>query len=221
MGAGGVDLVKLGMQAKAIIPAEPLKIMGRFDGRGVAAGVVVAHMHPRLVDVGRPHKGRGVTLQHQHPLPCRAALLRRIQPIQARTKDDFIVGHGVFLRSAVFISRVIFSRQGFQQYLHQVAVAFKAADLGGGLAGGGVGTGHGDLAGLHAQLRGADAQIRQQLVPPKHVPQGAHVGMGQVLAAVSAVGVGGIGEPLVRPQADERRMHQPHGGVAHRRGRRG
>ena len=26
-------------------------------------------MHPRLVDVGRPHKRRGVALQHQHPLP--------------------------------------------------------------------------------------------------------------------------------------------------------
>ena len=41
--------------------------------------------------------------------------------------------------------------------------------------------------------------------------------MGQVLAAVGAVGVGRIGEPLVRPQADERRVDEPHGGIAHRR----
>ena len=41
--------------------------------------------------------------------------------------------------------------------------------------------------------------------------------MGQVLAAVRAVGVGGVGEPLVRPQADERRMDEPHRRIAHRR----
>ena len=41
--------------------------------------------------------------------------------------------------------------------------------------------------------------------------------MGQVLAAVGAVGVGRIGEPLVRPQADERRVDEPHGGIANRR----
>ena len=41
--------------------------------------------------------------------------------------------------------------------LNQVAVALEAADLRRRLAGGRVGAGHGDLAGLQAQLRRADA----------------------------------------------------------------
>ncbi len=82
--AGGVDLVKLGVQAEAVIIAEPLKIMGGLDGRGVAARIVVAHVNTGLIDVGRPHKGRGVALQHQHPLARRAAFLRRIQAVQPR-----------------------------------------------------------------------------------------------------------------------------------------
>ena len=49
-------------------------------------------MDAGLVDVGCPHKGRGVTLQHKDALARRAAFLRRIQPIQPRTEDDFIPG---------------------------------------------------------------------------------------------------------------------------------
>ena len=97
VGAGGVDLVEPRVQAEAVIRTETFKIVGRLDGRGVAARVVVAHMDAGLVDVGCPHKGRGVTLQHKDALARRAAFLRRIQPIQPRTEDDFIVGQFIFL----------------------------------------------------------------------------------------------------------------------------
>ena len=93
---GGVDLVKLSVQAEAVIIAEPLKIVGRLDGRGVAARVVVAHVDTGLVDVGRAHEGRWVALQHKDALPCRAAFLRRVQAVQPRAEDDFIVGHRAF-----------------------------------------------------------------------------------------------------------------------------
>ena len=53
--------------------------------------------------------------------------------------------------------RIILPGQRIQQDLHQVAVALEAADLRRRLAGGRVGAGHGDLAGLQAQLRRADA----------------------------------------------------------------
>ena len=93
---GGVDLVKLGVQAEAVIIAEPLKIVGGLDGRGVTARVVVAHVDTGLVDVGRAHEGRGVALQHKDALPRRAAFLRRVQAVQPRAEDDFIVGHRAF-----------------------------------------------------------------------------------------------------------------------------
>ena len=93
---GGVDLVKLGVQAEAVIIAEPLKIVGGLDGRGVAARVVVAHVDTGLVDVGRAHEGRGVALQHKDALARRTAFLRRVQAVQPRAEDDFIVGHRAF-----------------------------------------------------------------------------------------------------------------------------
>ena len=113
--------------------------------------------------------------------------------------------------------RIILSLQRVEQDLHQVTVAFEAGDLGGCFAGGRVGAGHGDLAGLQAQLGCADAQIRQQLIPGKDIAQRADIGVGQILAAIGAVGVGGIGKPLVRTKADERRMDEPHRRIAHRR----
>ena len=199
---GGVDLVKLGVQAEAVIIAEPLKIVRGLDGRGVAARVVVAHVDTGLVDVGRAHEGRGVALQHKDALPRRAAFLRRVQAVQPRAEDDFIVGHRAFplftfLRTiagwiwdpprhcrgrcssstralcgcrqvprastarphifAKYNLRIILPGQRIQQDLHQIAVALEAADLRRRLAGGRVGAGHGDLAGLQAQLRRADA----------------------------------------------------------------
>ena len=153
----------------------------------------------------------------------------RIKPAEAkhydeqinRCKDDFplvLCRKLFYLVHSTPLLRIILSLQRVEQDLHQVAVALEAGDLGGCFAGGRVGAGHGDLAGLQAQLGCADAQIRQQLIPGKDIAQRTHVGMGQVLAAVRAVGVGGVGEPLVRPQADERRMDEPHRRIAHRRG---
>ena len=93
VGAGGVDLVKVGAQAETVILAEPLKIAGALDGGGVAAGVMVAHVDAGLVDVGGPHKRRGVPLEHQHPLAPPAALQRRVQAVQPGADDDLVVLH--------------------------------------------------------------------------------------------------------------------------------
>ena len=93
MGTCGVHLIKFRMQAEAVIAAEPLKIMGGLNGRGIAARIVVPHVNAGLIDVGCPHKGGGVALQYQHPLARRTAFLRRIQAIQSRAEDDFVVGH--------------------------------------------------------------------------------------------------------------------------------
>ena len=94
MGAGGVHLVEAGQQAETVVLAEPVEILGALDGGGIAAGVVVSLMHPGLIDVGGPHKGGRVPLQHQHPLALLAALVRRIQAIQPRAQNDLIVCHG-------------------------------------------------------------------------------------------------------------------------------
>ena len=88
--AGGVDLVELGVQAEAVIPAETLEVMGALDGCGVAAGIVVPHMHPGLVDIGGPHEGRRVTLQYQDALARCAAFLRRVEAVEPCAEDDFI-----------------------------------------------------------------------------------------------------------------------------------
>ena len=69
MGTGGIYLVKLRQAAKTIVFAEALKIMGAFDRRGKASGIVVAHMHPCLINVGGTLERRIITFQHQDPLP--------------------------------------------------------------------------------------------------------------------------------------------------------
>src|SRR5699024_6049191 len=98
MCAGGIDLIKFRMQAKAVVLTKALEIMGAFDGRGVTAGIMIPHVHPRLVDIGCPHEGAGVPFQHQDTLPRRAAFLRRVQAIKPRTENDFIVDHTTFPR---------------------------------------------------------------------------------------------------------------------------
>ena len=93
VGTGGVDLVKLGKQTEAVVTTEPLEIPGALDSGGVTAGVVIAHMHPGLVDIGGPHEGAGVLFQHQHPLAAGAALLGGVEPVQPRAHNDFVPGH--------------------------------------------------------------------------------------------------------------------------------
>ena len=55
---------------------------------------MVAHVDAGLVDVGGPHKRRGVPLEHQHPLAPPAALQRRVQAVQPGADDDLVHRHG-------------------------------------------------------------------------------------------------------------------------------
>ncbi len=92
MGRGRIDLVEFRQIAKAVVLTEAVKVMGAFDGRGKASGIMVAHMYPRLVDVAGAHEGFGIALQHQHPLPPLAAAQRAVQPVQAGADHDLIEG---------------------------------------------------------------------------------------------------------------------------------
>ena len=65
--------------------------MGALDGRGVAAGIVVPHMHTGLVDIGSPHEGAGVTLQYQDALARRTAVLRHVKAVESCAEDNFIL----------------------------------------------------------------------------------------------------------------------------------
>ena len=107
VGAGGVDLVEFGVQAETVIPAEPFEIMGALDGRGVATGIVVPHMHPGLVDVGGPHERRWVPLQYQDTLACCTAFLRRVEAVEPGTEDHFIIIHILLFPSRFITSPLI------------------------------------------------------------------------------------------------------------------
>ena len=93
MRAGGVHLLELRVLAKRKIAVKALEVARALDGCGIAAGIMIAHVHPRLIDVRGPHKRRGVALQHQHTLAPAAAVFGRIQAVQPRAKDDLIVIH--------------------------------------------------------------------------------------------------------------------------------
>ena len=101
-------------------------------------------------------------------IPVHDSGFMRIKPAEAkhydeqinRCKDDFplvLCRKLFYLVHSTPLLRIILSLQRVEQDLHQVAVALEAGDLGGCFAGGRVGAGHGDLAGLQAQLGRADA----------------------------------------------------------------
>src|SRR5699024_266483 len=83
-------------------------------------------------------------------------------------------------------------------------------DFGGGRLILGVGPGHRDLAALQPQLVRPNAEISQQLISCKDIPEGLYPRMFQVGPAVSPVCIGGVSVPVAGSQTDQRCMDQPH-----------